>query len=192
MAKLHIKADDNEDASLLLEADNSDYVASLSFNNTNTRIEAQSGESMHFYSENNYVFAEGDIFLEDINSGIVMKSPDGQCWRGQVDNSGSLQFSPVDCSTITAMAPISEPLRSTIKIFPNPASNILHFHSDTSLKDIAIEIFNLKGQAILTHTWSGRETDINLGNFLSGNYVIKIFDANHKLVEQQKIIIVQR
>jgi len=39
----------------------------------------------------------GDVFLEDINSGIIMKSPDGNCWKGLIDNSGTLQFQQMTC-----------------------------------------------------------------------------------------------
>ncbi|MCO5266774.1 MAG: hypothetical protein M9948_12990 [Lentimicrobium sp.] len=30
--------------------------------------------------------ANGDIFIEDIDRGIIMKSPDGHCWRGILNN----------------------------------------------------------------------------------------------------------
>jgi len=44
--------------------------------------------------------SNGDIYIEDITKGIIMKSPDGQCWRGKLDNSGNLVFSKIDCSKI--------------------------------------------------------------------------------------------
>ena len=40
---------------------------------------------------------DGDIYVSDINRGIIMKSPDGTCWRGTLDNTGNLFFSPIDC-----------------------------------------------------------------------------------------------
>ena len=40
---------------------------------------------------------DGDIYISDIDKGIIMKSPDGNCWRGVLDNSGSLSFSGVVC-----------------------------------------------------------------------------------------------
>jgi hypothetical protein len=40
---------------------------------------------------------DGDIYINDIDRGIIMKSPDGQCWRGTLDNSGTLQFNAVAC-----------------------------------------------------------------------------------------------
>ena len=41
--------------------------------------------------------ADGDIYLQDIGRGIIMKSPDGNCWRVSVDNGGSLDSSSVGC-----------------------------------------------------------------------------------------------
>ncbi|MBN2349951.1 MAG: hypothetical protein JXJ22_14010 [Bacteroidales bacterium] len=43
--------------------------------------------------------ADGDIFISDINKGVIMKSPDGQCWRMTVDNSGSLISTAITCPT---------------------------------------------------------------------------------------------
>ena len=41
--------------------------------------------------------ADGDIYLSDINHGVIMKSPNGQCWRGTLDNSGQLNFVSITC-----------------------------------------------------------------------------------------------
>jgi hypothetical protein len=40
---------------------------------------------------------EGDIYISSIDKGIIMTSPDGQCWRGTINNSGVLEFLPVAC-----------------------------------------------------------------------------------------------
>jgi hypothetical protein len=39
----------------------------------------------------------GDINIEDIGSGIIMKSPNGNCWRVTVDNSGTFISTPITC-----------------------------------------------------------------------------------------------
>jgi len=39
----------------------------------------------------------GDIFIENINSGIIMKSPDGNCWRVTIQNDGSLKPTSITC-----------------------------------------------------------------------------------------------
>ncbi|MCB0668630.1 MAG: hypothetical protein KDC80_22550 [Saprospiraceae bacterium] len=40
---------------------------------------------------------QGDIYLDDINSGVIMKSPNGSCWRLQIDNNGQTQVSMISC-----------------------------------------------------------------------------------------------
>ena len=39
----------------------------------------------------------GDINIEQIGSGIIMKSPDGQCWRVTIDNSGNFVRTAITC-----------------------------------------------------------------------------------------------
>jgi len=39
----------------------------------------------------------GDVYIEDIANGVIMKSPNGQCWRTTVDNSGNLITTSITC-----------------------------------------------------------------------------------------------
>ncbi|MFD1315890.1 hypothetical protein [Namhaeicola litoreus] len=39
----------------------------------------------------------GDVYIENVNSGVIMKSPDGNCWRMTVDNSGNPVFTSITC-----------------------------------------------------------------------------------------------
>lgn len=41
--------------------------------------------------------SDGDIYIEDINKGIIMKSPNGQCWKYTPDNSGQLISTSIPC-----------------------------------------------------------------------------------------------
>jgi hypothetical protein len=41
--------------------------------------------------------ADGDVYISSIDKGIIMISPDGQCWRGTINNSGTLEFTSVEC-----------------------------------------------------------------------------------------------
>jgi len=40
---------------------------------------------------------DGDIFLQTLGSGVILKSPDGNCWKVTVSNTGVLQTSQVPC-----------------------------------------------------------------------------------------------
>jgi hypothetical protein len=39
----------------------------------------------------------GDVFIENINNGVIMKSPNGNCWRVTVDNTGALKSTAITC-----------------------------------------------------------------------------------------------
>ncbi len=39
----------------------------------------------------------GDVNITDINSGVILKSPNGQCWRVTVDNTGNLVRTSITC-----------------------------------------------------------------------------------------------
>lgn len=40
---------------------------------------------------------DGDIYIEDVNKGVIMTSPNGQCWRYTPDNTGQLKGTAIDC-----------------------------------------------------------------------------------------------
>ena len=93
-AKLHILSDEDEAAILFLQPSNwnTTYNAEIWLGNQNHGIAADVDEGMVYQTENNHVFKNGDVYIEDIDKGIIMKSPDGRCWRGQLDNNGTLNF----------------------------------------------------------------------------------------------------
>lgn len=39
----------------------------------------------------------GDVFLDNSTNGVIMKSPNGQCWRMTVTNAGQAQFTSITC-----------------------------------------------------------------------------------------------
>jgi hypothetical protein len=41
--------------------------------------------------------SNGDIYIENIDNGVIMKSPNGQCWRMTVNNSGQPEFNAITC-----------------------------------------------------------------------------------------------
>lgn len=40
---------------------------------------------------------DGDVYLDNPSKGVIMKSPNGQCWRMTVTNTGQPQFTSVTC-----------------------------------------------------------------------------------------------
>lgn len=41
--------------------------------------------------------ADGDIYIEDINNGVIMKSPNGSCWRMTMNNDGTFRSTSIPC-----------------------------------------------------------------------------------------------
>jgi len=39
----------------------------------------------------------GDVYLETIGTGVILRSPNGACWRLSPDNTGALGTAPVSC-----------------------------------------------------------------------------------------------
>jgi hypothetical protein len=44
-----------------------------------------------------FTVSGGDINVLDIGSGIIMKSPNGNCWKVTIDNSGAFVSTPITC-----------------------------------------------------------------------------------------------
>jgi hypothetical protein len=40
---------------------------------------------------------KGDTYIEEIGSGVILKSPNGQCWRITIDNAGNLVRTAITC-----------------------------------------------------------------------------------------------
>lgn len=40
---------------------------------------------------------KGDVYIEEIVSGVILKSPNGQCWRITIDNTGNLVRTAIVC-----------------------------------------------------------------------------------------------
>jgi hypothetical protein len=41
--------------------------------------------------------ADGDIYIEDINNGVIMKSPNGNCWRQTINDDGTMKITAITC-----------------------------------------------------------------------------------------------
>lgn len=41
--------------------------------------------------------AAGDVYIQDVNQGVIMKSPDGNCWRMTVSNAGAPVLTKINC-----------------------------------------------------------------------------------------------
>lgn len=121
--------------------------------------------------------AEGDIFIEDVEYGIVMKSPDGNCWRGTLNNDGLLEFEKLpDCNLTTSIEEAQNEYNASIKVFPNPATNYIEVKCSISDKEQyqSITLNNLTGELVLTIPLTSTSTKLSLDNIVSGSYILTL------------------
>ena len=208
-AKLHIRADAADDATLRLEP-GTGKVSRIYFSNTNDYyVQAANDQNMIFRTpaDRNFNFKNGnigvdadnpvaklqvkngDIFIEDIDRGIIMKSPDGNCWRGTLDNTGSLHFVQVNCDDLVTgqLKPQSE-IESQVRIYPNPAGDKVFVSIDPSLSGARLEITDVSGKMIHSEILVNPESYMDMTSLKSGMYVFKITNNAENPIVSTKII----
>jgi hypothetical protein len=63
----------------------------IGMNNIGNNIVEQPKSKLHIFN--------GDVNIDQIGSGIILKSPNGQCWRVTIDNTGNLIRTAITCQT---------------------------------------------------------------------------------------------
>ena len=122
--------------------------------------------------------ADGDIFIEDISKGIVMKSPNGQCWRGQVNDHGELHFTVIDCSEVNQNSK-SDFVSVKIDIYPNPTNKLLKIKVQNRDNNIySYKIFNIVGDIQDQGMINSDIHEIKINHLSAAPYIISFFDEN--------------
>jgi hypothetical protein len=198
-AKFHIYSDENEAAEIKLEprATGVKQYAQIYFG-THT-IRAGNSENMVFTTpaSRNFIFTngnvgigssepvaklqinDGDIYIKDINRGIIMTSPDGNCWRGVLNNQGQLEFTLLpDCSG-TQVATQAQESKPGISIQPNPARDFITIQ--TTEAELArfshVKLIDASGKIIQSITLSQTSTQIATSSLKPGVYFLN-FSGN--------------
>jgi hypothetical protein len=82
---------------------------------------------------------------------------------------------------------ISSGEKEMAKVFPNPSNDSFTVHLSSSNK--FLEIFNLYGSCIYSHTVNEAQQVVLVKNWNRGIYLLKIFDAQHRIIAIQKMVI---
>ncbi|MFZ4414226.1 MAG: T9SS type A sorting domain-containing protein [Bacteroidales bacterium] len=129
--------------------------------------------------------ADGDIFIQDINKGIIMKSPDGSCWRGTMNNSGQLEFIKLaDCENLTTK--INEEIEnSSIKVYPNPSKEYFEVKCSAidCMKYKTISIYGTSGNLVFSQPFNSETTIISTSKFKSGSYILKLHGGKESFTD---------
>jgi hypothetical protein len=136
--------------------------------------------------------ADGDIYISDIEKGIIMKSPDGQCWRGTLDDNGSLTFTQVDCPSASTTTKAAESLISSnkeISIYPNPTTDFLNIDvKNVDPTYLIYNIYDINGRLMIRGFVGSNNKTIDISSLTSGYYLMNINDKLGNQLFSKKIV----
>lgn len=137
---------------------------------------ATAGSASTFLSTNtNYVRIDGPhVWIEFVcQTGVVFPSQIHYhtVWRDHVSDYGvNLAGSSIDNLSTNAVS-----LASTLKIYPNPVTDILNISSETGFSNASLYVIDMTGRTILKKTAvSGTSAIIDLSSISNGNYILKV------------------
>jgi len=207
-AKLHLRADDGEEAAVFIEPNNwnAGEKAKIILGDTNHFISTSKSIGLEFNSTSNFVFngkntgfgveepkakvhINGDLLFEHNLNGIIMKSEDGNCWKGTISNNGELIFSQVDCETLLSTENITETKHSEIFIYPNPTNGQITVEYTGNRKNLRLEIKSISGHLVATYKIKKGDNRIELNNISDQMIVASVFTKKGELISTNKVVI---
>jgi hypothetical protein len=206
-AKLHIKADNYEAAELYLEPDQFGVSngATLWLGTKEYGIRARWGKlEFKVGNDGRYLFNDGyvgigttnpvaelqvngNIFIEKDNAGLVLKSPDGQCWKITVSNAGELATTSINC-TLTTDIDTKTPVENNIRIFPNPTSGELTIEAEQELNQGRVSIFSMEGRQLYSEQIQGITAKIDLRHLQPGIYIVNV-EGDGRIIKSQQVVL---
>jgi hypothetical protein len=134
---------------------------------------------------------DGDIYINNIERGIIMKSPSGQCWRGTLDDSGMLSFQPVDCPDGEGVSKSDDPLSDSesFEVYPNPSKDIIMIRYEGNIQGKVIALYSIEGMLLKSESMLSTTSTLNLSAYNPGTYIIQIMDESGRSIATEKIII---
>lgn len=207
-AKLHIRADNGEPAVILLEPNDweSGESASLQLGNMNHNIVSDKISGIKFNSDNNFLFngintgfgieepkakvhINGDLLFEHDLNGIIMKSEDGNCWKGLISNTGELIFSIVDCETLSSSENLSEQKHSEVFVYPNPSDGQITIEYHGKEKQIIAELTTINGLLISSYKIKRGKTNLDIANVYEQILILSTYTTTGDIISTNKIIV---
>lgn len=131
---------------------------------------------------------DGDIFISNFDKGIIMKSPNGNCWKGTIDNLGKLQFVSIDCPDEILTNQIEKKIDSKTNIFPNPSNSSLNIDISDIKGSVKFRIYNLQGKLIELGNIENNKSVIDVSQLESGILILELFDEEDNRIHSQKIV----
>lgn len=122
--------------------------------------------------------AEAGVYTITVTGKGSMYSPAGQ-------PAGQPYSLIVYAEDLIATASIDNLELSEIKVYPNPATDLIYLSYDNQISIDQVEIFDVVGKKVLVSTIDGNNS-INISQLNSGVYLVKVYSGNAHTV--QKIV----
>ena len=75
-----------------------------------------------------------------------------------------------------------------LKVYPNPTSEYILIQLNKLENDPAFSLYSIKGKLLVRKSISKYETSVDLKNYASGSYLLKISQARTQMLQTFKII----
>jgi len=131
---------------------------------------------------------DGDIYLHDIQSGIIMRSPSGQCWRGKLNDQGMLAFEQTTCPDGATSQPETMAPAKQLKVYPNPASGFVEVHTGAISGKLALSLMDASGKQLREQQAQAGKNILKLEGLPAGAYIL-VLKKDGELVESTKVLV---
>jgi hypothetical protein len=72
----------------------------------------------------------------------------------------------------------------TAQIAPNPVKNNLTITLETATENTKVNVSDMLGRTVLSHQFSGNQTDLNVSNLLKGMYFVHLKSAGKSVTQK--------
>jgi hypothetical protein len=92
--------------------------------------------------------------------------------------------------TKLTITPVSEILIPglEIKVFPNPTPDIIRIHFSEYIENSRYYLFDLRGKLLEHKLINSADTEINMRNYASGQYILKLTNKSRQPIQTFQII----
>jgi hypothetical protein len=88
---------------------------------------------------------------------------------------------PFEISTVTGLEE-AKGINLSVKVYPNPATEyLLLIVDELDLLNLSYQLFDMNGKILQHEKITGRETSIEMSNFVSAAYFLKVIQGNMEI-----------
>lgn len=89
---------------------------------------------------------------------------------------------------VTAQSDDAVKAQTGIKIYPNPAKDIVYVNLDKETKNSVLRIYDLYGRAVITKNINDVKTGVSINQLPGGLYIVKVYAGNGELLYNTKFM----